>query len=748
MLQHPRFKPHLHAEVVEGEGLFLLAEQFQTVLQGRLYEIVAPWLDGRSVEAVCRQLAGQASPAQVFYTLKQLEQDGYLCEGEVALPSEGDSFWALVGIDPPTLGRRLAETAIEVRALGVDDIEPLRSLLGSMQIRLAEKGDLRVVVTDSYLRQELQSHNQEALRSGRPWLLLKPVGGVVWVGPLFRPGKTGCWECLAERFRGNSPVLGYIDGIRGEDVCRAMGRSRTPAGLAVAWGLAAQAVAAWVAGGGELPLLDGKVQTLDLFTWKSESHTLVRHPCCPACGSRPQAVDRSIRPLVLESRTKVFTEDGGHRALSPQETLDRYGYHVSPICGAVTALERSAPAGDGVMHVYSSGNNSARSPRSLAHLKSDLRSSTCGKGTTDLQARASALCEGLERYCGIFRGDEPRRLARMADLGDAAVHPNACMLFSERQYREREARNARGGLFSYIPLPFDREREIEWTPVWSLTQQAVRYLPTDFCYYNYPADADTDFCTSCSNGCAAGNCLEEAILQGFLELVERDSVSLWWHNRVRVPGVDFDSFNEPYLGRLKEFLKTRGRDLWALDLTSDLGIPAFAAVSRRTDTPVEQIMFGFGAHLEPRVALLRAVTELNQMLVHLPETSADDLSKHLTDEVTLQWLRTATLANQPYLLPREGEARTLSSYPRFWTEDLKEDILVAQGRVEEIGLEMLVLDQTRPEVGMPVVKVMVPGLRHFWPRFAPGRLYDVPVKQGWLREPLAEEQMNPVPMFL
>jgi len=61
---------------------------------------------------------------------------------------------------------------------------------------------------------------------------------------------------------------------------------------------------------------------------------------------------------------------------------------------------------------------------------------------------------------------------------------------------------------------------------------------------------------------------------------------------------------------------------------------------------------------------------------------------------------------------------------------------------------MLVLDQTRPEIGLPVVKVIVPGLRHFWTRFAPGRLYDAPVRLGWLERPLAETDLNPIPMFL
>ena len=64
------------------------------------------------------------------------------------------------------------------------------------------------------------------------------------------------------------------------------------------------------------------------------------------------------------------------------------------------------------------------------------------------------------------------------------------------------------------------------------------------------------------------------------------------------------------------------------------------------------------------------------------------------------------------------------------------------------GLEVLALDQTRPEVGLPVAKVIVPGSRHFWARFAPGRLYDVPVRMGWLDAPRAEADLNPIAMFL
>jgi len=372
-----------------------------------------------------------------------------------------------------------------------------------------------------------------------------------------------------------------------------------------------------------------------------------------------------------------------------------------------------------------------------------------GKGTSDVQARASALCEGLERYSGVFRGDEPRRRARLSELGDAAIPPNDCLLFSERQYRERDAHNAAGSRFSFVPVRFDPEAEIEWSPVWSLTQREVRYLPTAFCYYDYPQPDEQTYCVACSNGCAAGNTLEEAILQGFLELVERDAVALWWYNRVRRPGIDLDSFGEPYLHRLRTFLHEHGRDFWVLDLTSDLGIPVFASITRRTNGLAEQLMPGFGAHLDPKVALLRAVTEMNQMLssplLGLPEKPA---AKEPIDPETAHWLETATTANQPYLLPAEGPLRTAASFPQVWSEDVADDVRACQALVERAGMEMLVLDQTRPEVGLPVAKVIVPGLRHFWARLAPGRLYDVPVQIGWLSRLLAEHELNPIAMFL
>ena len=87
--------------------------------------------------------------------------------------------------------------------------------------------------------------------------------------------------------------------------------------------------------------------------------------------------------------------------------------------------------------------------------------------------------------------------------------------------------------------------------------------------------------------------------------------------------------------------------------------------------------------------------------------------------------------------------RTSGDYRRLDNKDLLEDVRTCVGLARKRGLETLVLDQTRPDVGMPVVKVIVPGMRPWWARFAPGRLYDVPVEMRWRAVPLTEEQLNP-----
>jgi ribosomal protein S12 methylthiotransferase accessory factor len=321
------------------------------------------------------------------------------------------------------------------------------------------------------------------------------------------------------------------------------------------------------------------------------------------------------------------------------------------------------------------------------------------------------------------------------------------MLYSEQQYQNRAEWNKRGSRLptTWVPEPFDDDGEIEWSPIWSLTTGEKRYLPMAYCYYGYSRVHSTWFARGDSNGCAAGASREEAIVQGFLELVERDSVALWWYNCLKRPAVDLSTFDDPYLSRFLDYYNGLQREVWTLDMTSDLGVPAFAAVSRQRAKGMEGILFGFGAHFDPQVALRRALTEVDQQLAAFSAVTADrDQGIVGADPEMLCWWQDATVGQHPSLLPDETvTSRRRTDYTDRSSDDFRTDILTCVEIAREHGLETLVLDQTRPDIGLPVVKVIVPGLRHFWARLGPGRLYDVPVKMGWLKNPKLEDELNP-----
>ena len=754
MMERPAFKPHIRVAALSGEGVFLLTERGYRVLRGRLFELVAPLIDGqRREEDLVEELRREVSAAEVFYVLELLEKKGLLLESRERGSPDMTAFWTARGFDPDAADRRLQESRVSLTALGGVPLGEIRAVLESMQIRAGADGELGLVLVDEYLNPDLEASNREALERRRPWMLLKPVGEEFFLGPIFVPGKTGCWRCLRDRYSLNRPVEQFLltRSVRTSQV--PFSARPVPGVLQVALHMAALEVARWIVGEGN-PDLEGKVISVDSRSWRMSSHTLVRRSGCPACGPPAHPTGTTLFvPVQLRSRKIAFTRDGGYRTVMPEETLKQYEHLVSPITGVVNLLQRAEFAAR-PLHVYLAawGHGSLhREPVSIASLKSNPRDIGLGKGFSDSQARASGLCEALERYSAVFEGCEPRITARMGELGKDAVVPNESMLFSRRQYREREQHNVGRPKHHQVPEPFDESSAIEWSPVWSLTHRTVKYLPTQYLYFRYlPGDAEKapECFPACSNGNASGNTIEEAILQGFLELVERDSVALWWYNMVRRPAVDPASFDEAGFMEFADCYQRLNRRVWILDITSDLGIPAFAALSRRTEHHKQQILMGFGCHLEARVAVQRALAEMNQSLQFISRNQCPS-AQDLGDSGIAEWLETATCENQPYLNPDEALGiRRRSDYPKVTDDDLLDLILKCQKIVEQRGMEMLVLDQTRPDIGLPVVKVIVPGLRHFWPRFAPGRLYDEPLKMGWLKERRKEEELNPIPMFL
>lgn len=721
-----RFKRHLRVEPLDAERVFLISERERFLLQGRSYALLAPLIDGRSkVIELIQALAGRLSGPEVFYALMILEERGFLVEATDALPLQAAAHWESLGIPAGLAAERLGGASVSVSALGGLEAQPMSEALRAAGVQVHEEGALRVVVTPDYLAPELDAWSLEARERGLRWIPARPVGSVSWLGPIIPPEGAPCWACLSFRLRENRPVERFLQ--------RQTGAWPSPpaAGLAVGasagLSLAALALARWIASGGK-GALDDHLLVFDAAAPRLEEHAVKRRPQCPRCGDGEWMKKRALEPVALVSRPKRFTEDGGHRWVSPEETFARHGHLVDPLTGIVAEL-RSMAGDDPVRQVY--GSMFRVCPWGSAPAPEDFHRTGSGKGRTAAQARAGALSEALERYSATYQGDECRIRARLSELGQEAIAPGPLLGFSEDQYRARDRLKNPRDMRTAIPPPYS-DAEIDWTPVWSLTHGRRRYVPTAYCYLYAQVPPEEQFCYFNSNGNAGGNCLEEAILQGFLELVERDAVAVWWYNRLVRPGVELGSFGQPYFVALQEHFGSLGLKLWVLDITHDLGIPTYVALAWAQDTG--RLWAGCGCHFEARLAVQRALTEVSQCI------NPRELSKS-------PW-KISEQAGHAYVFPSDtAPASRQSGEPFRLRGDLLEDVRACVEAAAGAGLETLVLDQTRPDVGLNAVKVIVPGLRHFWPRFGPGRLYDVPVRMGWLEAPLHESQLNPVPFY-
>ena len=744
----PVLTPHLEFHVIGEQQTLLVSESFNTLLHGELYCKLLPLVDGRrGQDEIAAALKPSHTGAEVHAAIASLSAKGYVVSAEHGMERDRAAYWSSLGASPRWVEQRLAGTCVEVEG---DEGHLARRLEQQGAAVGTDGSKLAVIVCEDYLSQDLAEVNRRRLTSRAPWMLVRPRGMQPLFGPVFGADEAGpCWACLAYRLGSHQEVHQFLRNIAGA-AAAFKPFAAEPTLVEALYGLVAAEIVKWLVLDEAAPVHEQAI-ALDVGTFTSSHHPVMRRPQCPACGD--EALYRPDRPPValhLKASPRAVSNSGGTRTVAPEVTLAKYRHLVSPVSGVVTWLKRTTDDADSWLHVYWAGSNLGMRSRTLSSLRRSLRSKSAGKGSTREQSEASALCEALERYSGCFHGDEIRARRRFTEFagGEEAIHPNEVQLFSDTQLDNAQRINAKGHPYNIVPPRLGPDAEINWTPVWSLTQQRHRLLPTSMLYSMAPEQRGPAELIADSNGCAAGNTLEEAILQGFYELAERDAFAIWWYNRLQVPAVDLSGFDDDYLASAADYYGRYGRDLWMLDVTSDIGIPAFVALSRRPNGETEDIIYGAGAHADPGIAALRAICELNQCLTWLPRPGSRDGRPMIDDPLALWWWKTARLADCPWLSPAQNVPRVQrSQYPAIESEDLREDVEHCRSLVEARGMEFLVLDQTRPDVGMPVVRVIVPGMRHFWERLAPGRLYDVPVVMGRRNSPLSEADLNSVPVI-
>ncbi|MFD7439508.1 TOMM precursor leader peptide-binding protein [Streptomyces sp. NPDC059861] len=461
-----------------------------------------------------------------------------------------------------------------------------------------------------------------------------------------------------------------------------------------------------------------QVSCLDVATLTVRTFPLYADPLCPHCGSGGTD-SRQDAELALVSRPKPAEDVYRLRPASSYPLAPAaLANPVTGLLGAGTWLNVTSPttapvAGSVFMRGYAGLTDVTWS----------------GQANGFAASRDLAFLEGLERYAGTHRRRGTKLLtASYNSLGEDALNPADCGFYALETYRDD-------------PLvdPFDADRPIPWVWGYSLRDRRPLLVPARLVHYSAGLAAD-NFVFECSNGCAIGSCLEEAVLGGLLELIERDAFLLAWYGGTRLTEIDLATVGDPTVRAMIDRAALQGYDVHAFDNRIDLAVPVVTGLAVRRDGGPGLYSFGAGASLDPASALEGALSEVLTYIPHLPgqvrerrgelEAMAADFTKvlHLKDHAQLYGLPAMAVHVAPYLQPRE--VRPMADVYASWetsgrprTGDLADDVALCRDELARAGHDVVVVDQTTPEqrrMGLRTVCVLAPGL--------------LPIDFGWSRQ--------------
>ncbi|MFJ2178592.1 TOMM precursor leader peptide-binding protein [Streptomyces sp. NPDC087851] len=496
-----------------------------------------------------------------------------------------------------------------------------------------------------------------------------------------------------------------------------------------------------------------QVSRLDLTTLEVRTYPLLADPLCPHCGPRASGTDADAdggAPLTLVSRPKPAP---GVYRLRPASAypmpVTALANPVTGVLGAGTWINVTSPttapvAGSVFMRGYAGLTDVTWS----------------GQANGFDASRDLAFLEGLERYAGTHRrtGGAPV-VAAYRDLGDTALSPADCGFYPPETYRDDP-----------LVSPFDPDRPIPWVRGHSLRDHRPILVPARLVHYSAGLASD-NFVFECSNGCAIGGSLEEAILGGLLELIERDAFLLAWYGATPLTEIDLGSVRDRTVRTMIDRAAAQGYDVHAFDNRIDLAVPVVTGLAVRRDGGPGTFSFGAGASLDPAAALEGALSEVLTYIPHLPrqvterraelEAMADDFGKvlHLKDHAQLYGLprmaeHVRGYLEPPAVRPAEEIYRTWEERLRPRTGDLLDDVTHCRDELVRAGHDVIVVDQTTPEqrrMGLCTVATVVPGLLPIdfgWSRRrAPGmpRLRTAAHRAGLRTRELTEREIRLVP---
>jgi len=399
---------------------------------------------------------------------------------------------------------------------------------------------------------------------------------------------------------------------------------------------------------------------------------------------------------ALGDRIQKAHRGGTHRIVAPERTIERLR-PLLPAMGITRIANVTGLDYIGLPVVMVTRPNS----RTLAVSQ--------GKGVDLDHAKASGVMESVESFHGerislplkLMSYDEMRRGHAVIDVAALPSVPNS---------------------------QFHPHHRILWIEGYDLVGRRPVWLPYESVHVNYalPLPQGTGCFASSTNGLASGNHLLEAISSGVCEVVERDADALWMaadEAELQARRIDLATIDDPRCRGVLELYRQAQMAVEVWDTTSDVGIPCLRChIYESEDNPNDPqgTFFGAGCHPSRNIALLRALTEAAQSRLTYISGSRDDIERR-------DYRRPGDETPAERRRREGGDAQPTRRFDSVATRDadtLNDDLQWEIGRLQAAGLqEVVVVDLIMPEFGLPVVKVVIPGLEGVpdGPDYVPGR---------------------------
>jgi len=366
---------------------------------------------------------------------------------------------------------------------------------------------------------------------------------------------------------------------------------------------------------------------------------------------------RAVPPEVTLSRVRKLLPAAGITRVADITDLDRIGI---PVFSSIRPA-----AGSGAITVYN------------------------GKGATPVEAEVSAIMEGIERCSAEPYDLDPTLLkGRYSDLSIGRTFLDPAELI--------------------LPAGVPADIPVSWTGGYDIIRNEDVLVPAHAVFHPLAMSHGRLFRTN-TNGLASGNTMEEAVFHGLMEVIERDAWSLAeMHRR---PCSIVIGIEDGIAAGLMDKFASAGVEIIIRDMTSDIGVPTFAAVSDDTELRDPALLtIGMGTHTNPEVALLRALTEVAQSrLTQIHGAREDTDTAYIRKKIGYE--RTKRLNRRWF---EDAEKKDFSTIASSDSADFLVDINIVLDRLRDTGIgHAVVADLTREHIGVPVVRVIVPGLEVF-----------------------------------